>query len=208
MTEQYESRIVGHGEVDPSDLLANPRNWRLHPSVQQDALEGVLDEIGWIDQIIVNQRTGYVIDGHLRVSLALKNEQLLVPVVYVDLDEDEEALALATIDPLAAMAETDVEILNSLLEEVDIHEGPILEVLQRLSDEVSEKSWQVPELDDLEEEFGDTEKRHFWPLVRVQVHPKTFRRYTRLIESMDGDDEAKKFETLIDEVISGREHGS
>ena len=41
-------------------------------------------------KLIVNRRTGYVIDGHARIALAItKGAQ--VPVVYVDLDEAEEA---------------------------------------------------------------------------------------------------------------------
>lgn len=59
----WRSRIVGHGEEAPDQLLANPRNWRIHPKTQQDALAGVLDEVGWVQDIIVNQLTGYVVDG-------------------------------------------------------------------------------------------------------------------------------------------------
>ena len=60
----FRNRIVGYEEVDPEQLLANPRNWRIHPQNQQEALEGVLEEVGWIDDIIVNQQTGFVVDGH------------------------------------------------------------------------------------------------------------------------------------------------
>ena len=68
---QWRNRIVGQGEEAPDQLLANPRNWRIHPKAQQDALVSVLDQVGWVQEIIVNQRTGYVVDGHLRVSLAI-----------------------------------------------------------------------------------------------------------------------------------------
>ena len=39
---QWRNRIVGEAEVSPNKLLANPRNWRLHPEQQQAALAGVL----------------------------------------------------------------------------------------------------------------------------------------------------------------------
>jgi hypothetical protein len=39
---RWRSRIVGHGDEDPEQLLANPRNWRIHAKNQQDALIGVL----------------------------------------------------------------------------------------------------------------------------------------------------------------------
>lgn len=51
----WHNRIVGTGEESPDQLLANPRNFRIHPKHQQDALEGVLNEVGWVDDVIVNR---------------------------------------------------------------------------------------------------------------------------------------------------------
>lgn len=111
---KWRNRIVGHGEVEAKSLLANPKNWRIHPKNQTDALAGVLSEVGWVQDCIVNQRSGFVVDGHARVALAIKaNEK--VPVVYVDLSDEEEALILATLDPLSAMAEKDDKLLAELL---------------------------------------------------------------------------------------------
>jgi hypothetical protein len=118
MNSEYRSRIVGHGEEEPGQLLANPANWRIHPKAQQDAVAGVLEEVGWVQSVIVNKRTGHLVDGHLRVSIALRDEAPSVPVVYIDLSPDEEALILATLDPLAGLAGTDREKLAQLLEEV------------------------------------------------------------------------------------------
>lgn len=118
MNSEYRSRIVGYGEEEPGQLLANPANWRIHPKAQQDAVAGVLEEVGWVQSVIVNKRTGHLVDGHLRVSIALRDESPSVPVVYIDLSPDEEALVLATLDPLAGLAGTDREKLAQLLEEV------------------------------------------------------------------------------------------
>src|SRR6266705_1108793 len=106
---KWRNRIVGHGEEDPEQLLANPRNWRIHPKAQQDALAGVLAQVGWVQDVIVNQRSGFVVDGHARVAIAISAGER-VPVVYVDLSDEEEALILATIDPLSAMAVTDSDL--------------------------------------------------------------------------------------------------
>jgi hypothetical protein len=111
---RWQNRIVGEGMEDADQLLANPNNWRIHPKAQQTALKSTLDSVGWVQRVIVNQRTGHVVDGHLRAALAISaGEQ--VPVLYVDLDEDEERLVLTTLDPLAAMAATDREMLGDLL---------------------------------------------------------------------------------------------
>lgn len=128
----WRNRIVGHGEEAPDQLLANALNWRIHPKAQQEALSGVLDEVGWVQDIIVNRRTGNVVDGHLRASLAIGRGEQSVPVVYVDLDEHEERLILATIDPLAGMAVTDTEQLASLLGEITVTDTALTEMLAGL----------------------------------------------------------------------------
>jgi DNA modification methylase len=132
-TTPWRSRIVGHGEEAPDQLLANPLNFRIHPKPQQDALAGVLSEVGWVQDVIVNQQTGHVIDGHLRVSLAIGRREPSIPVVYVDLDEAEEKLILATIDPLSAMAATDAEKLDELLREVSTGDAAVQQMLSGLA---------------------------------------------------------------------------
>ena len=118
----YENKIIGTGTENPEQLLANPYNWRIHPKTQQDALESLLDDVGWVQNVIVNQRTGHVVDGHLRVAVAISREQVEVPVVYVDLSEDEEKKVLASLDPLGDMAVTDIDKINELLDEVDMND--------------------------------------------------------------------------------------
>ncbi len=116
MTEtKWRNRIVGHAEVDPKTLVPNPKNWRLHPKNQQDAMEGALDEIGWLQEITVNKNTGRVVDGHLRLDLAIRKNESVVPIKIVDISEEEEMAALATLDPISAMAKTDKNKLQAIL---------------------------------------------------------------------------------------------
>ena len=131
----WRSRIVGEGDEAPDQLLANPANWRIHPKAQQDALAGVLDEVGWVQRVIVNQRTGHLVDGHLRVALALRQDAATVPVLYVDLDEAEEKLILATIDPVAALAVPDAEKLRALLDDVQTGSAAVQQMLADLADD-------------------------------------------------------------------------
>lgn len=131
--ERWRNRIIGYGEEQPEQLLANPRNFRIHPKAQQDALLGVMREVGIVDDVIVNKATGFVVDGHLRVSLAISEGQPTVPVKYVDLTEAEEALILATFDPISAMAATDKEQLDALLREAQTGEAAVQEMLAELA---------------------------------------------------------------------------
>ena len=131
----WQNKIVRYVEEAPDQLLANPANFRLHPKNQQDALSGVLDDVGWISPIICNEVSGHVIDGHLRVTLALRNNLPTVPVIYVHLTPAEEAEALATYDPLSAMAGTDSAQLDALLREVSTDSPAVQAMLDVLATE-------------------------------------------------------------------------
>ena len=111
---RWRNRIVGHALENPEDLLANPLNWRIHPKLQQDALAAAIRDVGYIRSVTVNQRTGFVVDGHLRVILALRNGEPRIPVEYVDLSEAEEAEAVATLDPLSNLAVADADMMDEL----------------------------------------------------------------------------------------------
>ena len=125
----WRSRIVGEGEEDPTQLLASPLNARIHPHTQEQALTGVLDQVGWVQRVIVSRRTGHVLDGHLRVSAAISRGEPSVPVVYVDLDDAEEKLILATLDPIGSLAGYDAGVLDQLLQEVQTDSGPLQALL-------------------------------------------------------------------------------
>lgn len=137
----WQNRIIGSGTERPDQLLANPMNFRLHPKVQQEALEAILREVGWVQDVIVNRTTGHILDGHLRVELALRKNQE-VPIKYIEVSEAEEKLLLVSFDPISAMATQDNETLNSLMRNIiettdyadilgTIHDLPDLEGDQR-----------------------------------------------------------------------------
>ena len=132
---RWASRIVGEDLVSPRKLIPNALNWRRHPKAQQIALAQALDGIGWIQRVIVNKRTGNIVDGHLRVELAIKEKEKFVPVCYVDLSDEEERLALATFDPLSAMAITDQKMLDSLIENIGADSPMLAALLAKHSDD-------------------------------------------------------------------------
>ena len=132
----WQNRIVGHGEEDPRDLVANPRNWRIHPRRQQQALRSAISEVGFIRSVTINRRTGYVLDGHLRVLLALRDEEPGIPVEYVDLSETEEAVAIATLDPLGEAAARDDEQLATVLDDLDVADEDLRAFVLELRDDL------------------------------------------------------------------------
>ena len=130
----WRNRIVGQGTKPADQFQANPNNWRTHPQAQRDALHGALNEVGWVQQVIENVRTGNLIDGHERVWSALKNNNAEVPYIQVDLDEADEAYVLATLDPIGAMATSDAAALDALLREVQSGEAGVQAMLAELAE--------------------------------------------------------------------------
>lgn len=181
--ETWHSRIVGHGEEPPDQLLANPLQWKIHPKAQQDALSGILSKVGWVQSVVVNRRTQHMIDGHARVGLAISRGEPTVPVVYVDLSEEEERLMLAALDPLSAMAVADKDQLAALLAEVRVGDAAVQAMLAELA-EKSGLGWGKPVAEDpgaqmdraaeLQEKWG-TALGQIWEISSKSVQGKAHR---------------------------------
>jgi len=116
---QIKNRVKELRVVAASDLRPNPKNWRLHPKAQQDALRGIIAEVGMADACLARELPDgslMLIDGHLRAETVADAK---VPVLILDVNEAEADKLLATLDPLAAMAESDAAKLDELLRNVD-----------------------------------------------------------------------------------------
>jgi hypothetical protein len=135
-TGEWKNRIDGRIVLEaPDQLLANPLNARRHGGAQRDAIRSSLGQLGWIAPVIVNVTTGNLLDGHARVEEALTKGVPHVPVLYVELSEDEERLALATYDPIGAMADYDAEVLAMLTGAVSVDGGdPLAALMGDLTD--------------------------------------------------------------------------
>ena len=130
---KIRDRIKELRRVPASELLPNPKNWRTHPKSQQDALRGVLSEVGFADAAIARELpdgTLMLIDGHLRAETAADSK---VPVLVLDVTEEEADKLLVTLDPLAAMADTNAEALESVLGSVETNSEAVSEMLSRLA---------------------------------------------------------------------------
>ena len=116
---QIRDRVKELRRVRAGDLVPNPKNWRTHPQAQQDALRGILAEVGYADALLARELPDgslMLVDGHLRAETTPEQE---VPVLVLDIDQAEADKLLLSLDPLAALAETNSTALDALLREVD-----------------------------------------------------------------------------------------
>lgn len=122
---KIRDRIRELRRVPARELVPNPKNWRLHPEKQSALLAGALREIGYADALIARENEHgrlVLIDGHLRAETT---PDAVVPVLVLDVSEAEADKLLAILDPLAAMAETDAKLLESLVADLNTGEETI-----------------------------------------------------------------------------------
>ena len=127
-------RIRELRRVRAGDLIPHPKNWRTHPQAQQEAMQGILAEIGYADALLVRELPDgslMLVDGHLRAETTPDSQ---VPVLVLDVTESEADKILATLDPLAALAEANAEKLDALLRrEVNTGSAAVAQMLDDLA---------------------------------------------------------------------------
>jgi hypothetical protein len=130
-------RIRELRRVKASTLRPNARNWRLHPPAQQDALRGILAEVGYANALLVRPLEDgslELIDGHLRAETTPDTE---VPVLVLDVTAEEADKLLAVHDPLANMAEADPARLGELVSGISTQSAALQGLIDRLSQEAA-----------------------------------------------------------------------
>lgn len=83
---------------------------------QMDSLKASIERFGFVDPVIVNDRTGVLVGGHQRVKAAKELGLKQVPVVGVNLDEVEEKALNVALNKISG--EWDLDLLKGVLENV------------------------------------------------------------------------------------------
>jgi ParB-like chromosome segregation protein Spo0J len=116
----YESRITRTERVDPNTLLAHPDNYVVHTEEQEAAMLAVITQVGITEPILVSEASGRIIDGHMRVALAVRHSIPTIPVSYVQLTEEEERKALLYLKRTTGMARFDLVHLDEVLSSLQV----------------------------------------------------------------------------------------
>ena len=158
-------RIKDFRRVSARSLQPNPKNWRVHNTRQRNILQGVLAEIGYADALLVRELSDgslQLLDGHLRAETTPNQE---VPVLVLDLNDAEADKLLATLDPLAALADTDQVTLDDLLTQIETENISVQEFLRSLTDTTdslpgTENEHEIPEVYQILVTCRDEDEQH------------------------------------------------
>jgi hypothetical protein len=110
------NRIKAHRRVRAGDLVPHEFNFRSHGDDQRAALQALYQEVGFARSLLVYELPDgrlKLIDGHLRRDIDANME---VEVEVLDVTEEEARTLLLSIDPLAALAETQQQLRQRLQE--------------------------------------------------------------------------------------------
>lgn len=180
--------------VDPSTLSDNPENWRRHDARQRDAQTAQMAEVGWAGALLYNERTGKLLDGHMRKGLGTAE----VPVLVGSWTEEQERLILATLDPIGAMAQTDTAALARLK---DTAQGAG-ETLQRLLQATQKPSMILEGAATTRSGVAaapakPAAEQERWPLAIV-LGTADYRRWKAVKEGLGVKDDGKAFVACLD----------
>ncbi len=143
MTEPRRNRIKEHRQVRAGDLVPHEHNWRRHPIEQREALEAILDDVGFARSLLAYELPDgrlKLIDGHLRADL---DPDALVTVEVLDVGDEEARKLLLTIDPLAALAQADQAALDALRQVTETDQAALDGLWQTLGEAARQTSEQL-----------------------------------------------------------------
>jgi hypothetical protein len=98
-------------------------------------LRGLLAEIGYADALLARELDDgrlMLIDGHLRAETT---PDARVPVLVLDVSAEEADKLLATLDPLASMAQADSERIKELLATVRTDSAAVAALLEMIAEQ-------------------------------------------------------------------------
>ena len=116
MTTTIRNRIKAHRRVRAGDLVPHEWNFRLHPEMQRAALAALYREVGFARSLLAYELPDgrlKLLDGHLRREI---DPDMEVDVEVLDVTDAEARALLLSIDPLAALAETQEQLHRRLLD--------------------------------------------------------------------------------------------
>lgn len=110
-----EIRTLKATQLKPADY--NPRRDLQPEDAEYKKLRRSIEEFGYVEPIIWNERTGNVVGGHQRLKVLLEKGAEEIEAVVVDLDEKDEKILNVLLNKVKGR--WDIGKLADLLQELD-----------------------------------------------------------------------------------------
>jgi len=150
--QSIRNRIKGHRRVRAGDLVPHEWNFRTHPEMQRAALLALYQEVGFARSLLAYEIPDgrlKLLDGHLRRDL---DPDMEVEVEVLDVTDDEARALLLSIDPLAALTQTQTQLHQRLLELTPVP-SPDLQLAWQAAAEAAAEARPAREIDAVPEQY-------------------------------------------------------
>lgn len=206
--------------IPVDDLVPDPRNPKGH---DEDGLDESLDEFGYTEQVMVDERTGMLVAGHGRRELVLRardrgldvpdgivvddSGRWFMPVLrgWSSRDDDHAYRYLVGsnrhgenggwVDDLLAQGLRLLQDTEAGLRGSGFSDAQVEDLLASIAPPGN--------LGDLTAKYGDPGESDLWPVLRFKVSPKSRSRYLALVEGIAGSD-ADLFDHVLDLAETGK----
>lgn len=131
--------------------MPNPNNWRMHPKEQTSLFKDMLEDVGFADVVLAYESERedgklVLVDGHMRTGLLMDE---VLPVVVLDITDEEADKLLMTLDPIGAMAEAAKDKTHALVASLEKDVAEKLKAVPNLSNILSQTPKKNPMQDQL-----------------------------------------------------------
>lgn len=99
--------------VPVKDIVPNPDNNNVHTEDQKKRAHKIFDATGFRNPLLISNRTGFLVAGHLRLEVAKEKGVKELPCMYQDFEDEAQEYAHMTADnALASWSELDLSAIN------------------------------------------------------------------------------------------------
>ena len=203
-----------------AELLPADRNAKDH---DQEALASSVGAFGFVEPVVLDERTGQLLAGHGRTEYLVQLEgegkpppegvvvaedgTWLAPVVRgVESKDDDHATAMGiALNRVGERGGWHMDQLAEQLDQLRLDDDLFAATgfdLDHLEDMLA-LTGGAPSLDDLEDKYGEPDPKQLWPVLRFKVAPEVRDRYLRTVEGIEGGDDVL-FAQLLDWAEAGK----